>query len=62
MPNLENFLGKENPDEYNDWEIIQGTYGCQQCDKDVSYALSNPNKPELLWICPEKHETRLNFE
>ena len=60
MPNLEGFLGKKSG-KYEGWEIIQGTYGCQQCDADMDHAYFNQDTLTLVWVCPSKHESKVEL-
>lgn len=60
MPNLEGFLGKGNK-KFDGWEVIQGTYGCQLCEADMDHAYFNPEILTLVWVCPQKHESKVEL-
>jgi hypothetical protein len=62
MPNLEDFLGK-NEKKINpaDWEEMSGTYGCQQCDADVNKAFFNQEELKIVWFCPQRHESKIEL-
>jgi hypothetical protein len=61
MPNLEDFLGKPKDRDYSKFEIMYGTYGCQQCDENLDRAFFDPDNLEILWVCSKKHESKVQF-
>lgn len=59
MPSLEDFLGKPKGSKRNwdGWEEIMGTYGCQKCDKESNVAYFNESTHKMMWVCGDNHES-----
>jgi hypothetical protein len=60
MPNLENFLGKSS-NKFDGWETVQGNYGCMQCEEDMDHAYFNEDTKILVWVCSQKHESKVEL-
>lgn len=61
MPNLEDFLGKNNKRSFAGWEPLYGMYGCQECDENVEYAFISPDQSQIVWVCPQEHESKIQL-
>ena len=58
MPNLNEFLKKEEPKQINStFEELPGIKPCSKCDVDVDGGLWDPENLIMKWTCPEGHET-----
>jgi hypothetical protein len=58
MPNLNEFLKKEEPKQINStFEDLPGIKPCSKCDVDVDGGLWDPENLIMKWTCPEGHET-----
>lgn len=57
MPNLNEFLNKDNSRSLDDpfEEKIDGTRPCSKCDLDVDGGIWNPEKLLLTWVCKNNH-------
>lgn len=55
MTNFESFLTpKEN---YEDFEKVEGIYGCKNCEKNVNFAYFDHQKLQMFWVCEDGHKT-----
>ena len=58
MPNLNEFLKKEEPKEIDStFEILPGIKPCSKCDIDVDGGLWDPVNLIMKWTCSAGHET-----
>jgi hypothetical protein len=58
VPNLNEFLKKEEPKQINStFEDLPGIKPCSKCDVDVDGGLWDPENLIMKWTCPEGHET-----
>lgn len=58
MPNLNEFLNKEEPKEINStFENLPGLRPCSKCDIDVDGGLWDPENLIMKWTCSSGHET-----
>jgi hypothetical protein len=58
VPNLNEFLKKEEPKQINStFEELPGIKPCSKCDVDVDGGLWDPENLIMKWTCPEGHET-----
>lgn len=58
MPNLNEFLNKEEPKEINStFEKLDGLRPCSKCDIDVDGGLWDPENLIMKWTCSSGHET-----
>ncbi len=58
MPNLNEFLKKEEPKEINStFEDLPGIKPCSKCNIDVDGGLWDPENLIMKWTCSEGHET-----
>jgi len=58
MPNLNEFLKKEEKKEINSsFEIVQGSKPCSKCDINVDEFLWDSKNLMMKWTCLEGHET-----
>jgi hypothetical protein len=58
VPNLNEFLKKEEPKQINStFEDLPGIKPCSKCDFDVDGGLWDPENLIMKWTCPEGHET-----
>jgi hypothetical protein len=58
MPNLNEFLKKEEPKQINStFEDLPGIKPCSKCDVDVDGGLWDPENLIMKWTCLEGHET-----
>ncbi|NDB83564.1 MAG: hypothetical protein EB127_12700 [Alphaproteobacteria bacterium] len=58
MPNLNEFLNKEEPKEINStFENLSGLRPCSKCDIDVDGGLWDPENLIMKWTCSSGHET-----
>ena len=58
MPNLNEFLNKEDPKEINStFENLPGLRPCSKCDIDVDGGLWDPENLIMKWTCSSGHET-----
>jgi len=58
MPNLNEFLKKEEPKQINStFEDLPGIKPCSKCDVDVDGGLWDPENLIMKWTCPKGHET-----
>ena len=60
MPNLEDFLGKSKR-KFEGWQVIEGNYGCQQCDEDVDFAFFSEDALTMVWVCSNNHESKIEI-
>lgn len=63
MPNLEEFLGKSQPDknDWRGWDLRVGSYGCQVCAEDVENAYFNSDQMVIKWVCSLGHESKVQL-
>jgi len=58
VPNLNEFLNKEEPKEINStFENLSGLRPCSKCDIDVDGGLWDPENLIMKWTCSSGHET-----
>jgi hypothetical protein len=58
MPNLNEFLKKEDHKEINStFEKLDGLRPCSKCDIDVDGGLWDPENLIMKWTCSNGHET-----
>jgi hypothetical protein len=58
VPNLNEFLNKEEPKEINStFENLPGLRPCSKCDIDVDGGLWDPENLIMKWTCSSGHET-----
>jgi hypothetical protein len=58
MPNLNEFLKKDEPEEINStFETLQGIKPCSKCDIDVDGGLWDPVNLIMKWTCSQGHES-----
>jgi hypothetical protein len=58
VPNLNEFLKKEEPKEINStFEDLPGIKPCSRCNIDVDGGLWDPENLIMKWTCSEGHET-----
>ena len=58
MPNLNEFLKKEEPKEINStFEDFPGLKPCSKCNMNVDGWLWDPENLIMKWTCKEGHET-----
>ena len=58
MPNLNEFLNKEEPKEINStFENLPGLRPCSKCDIDVDGGLWDSKNLIMKWTCSSGHET-----
>jgi hypothetical protein len=58
VPNLNEFLKKEEPKEIDStFEILPGIKPCSKCDIDVDGGLWDPENLIMKWTCSAGHET-----
>lgn len=58
MPDLNEFLKKEEPKSINStFESLPGIKPCSKCNKDVDGGLWDPENLIMKWTCSEGHET-----
>jgi hypothetical protein len=58
VPNLNEFLKKEEPKEINStFEDLPGIKPCSKCNIDVDGGLWDPENLIMKWTCSEGHET-----
>ena len=63
MPNLNEFLNKEEPKEINStFENLPGLRPCSKCDIDVDGGLWDPDLLTMKWTCSSGHENTFQVQ
>ena len=60
MPNLNEFLKKEEKKEINSsFETVEGSKPCSKCDKNAEESFWNQDSMTLYWECPDGHKNEI---
>lgn len=63
MPKIEDLIGKKPKKmvETEDKLFIGGAFSCQVCNKTVDEAEMDRATAEIVWKCPEGHESKVSL-
>jgi hypothetical protein len=60
MTKFNDFLTPEEEEldkNFDKMQKINGTYGCQSCEKEAYVSYFDEQKGEMMWFCPEGHKS-----
>jgi len=61
MTRFSDFMSDDPKDLPDDMQRLDGDYGCQICDDQVTYAWFNERDLEIIWFCREKHQSSIKL-
>lgn len=56
MTKFDDFIKPAMNQNYN-YQKLEGTYGCQLCDKNTDTAYFDERTLEMFWYCADKHRS-----
>jgi hypothetical protein len=61
MTKFNDFMNNEPQNLPDDMQKLDGNYGCQQCDDQVTNAWFNERDLEIIWFCKEQHQSSIKL-